>query len=161
MFSGNRKLLGKINTLTLVAITIATVALTVLMPTMNGTPLLVPSTVAQEEEEKSGDLTEPEDNAPFGGSNAGTFSIGPDKYGLRVQVDMSDSPTNGTIYVAWLVDNSTGDDIGIGQLVDDELAATQQITNSSLYNLIEVTEESPDAVGTSRNQSAIVAGAEI
>ena len=74
---------------------------------------------------------------------------------------MDDSPTNGTIYVAWLVDNSTGDDIGIGQLVDNELAATQQITNSSLYNLIEVTEESPDNVGTSRNQSAVVAGAEI
>jgi hypothetical protein len=153
--------LGKINVLTLLVITIATVALTVLMPTMNVTPLLVTSTLAQEEEEESGDLTEPEDNAPFGGGNAGTFSIGPDKYGLRVQVDMSDSPTNGTVYVAWLVDNSTGDDIGIGQLVDDELAATQQITNSSLYNLIEVTEESPDAVGTSRNQSAIVAGAEI
>jgi hypothetical protein len=74
---------------------------------------------------------------------------------------MDDSPTNGTLYVAWLVDNSTDNDIGIGQLVDDELAVTQQITNSSLYNLIEVTEESPDKVNTSRNQSAIVAGAEI
>lgn len=142
------------------AIIITGVVLTVLMPTLNGN-LVVPSTFAQEEEEESGDLTEPEDSAPFGGDNAGTFSIGPDRYGLRVQVDMSDSPTNGTVYVAWLVDNSTGNDIAIGQLVDDELAATQQITNSSLYNLIEVTEESPDAVSTSRNQSAIVAGAEI
>jgi hypothetical protein len=78
-----------------------------------------------------------------------------------VQVDMSDSPTNGTVYVAWLVDNSTDNDIAVGQLVDDELAATQEITNSSLYNLLEVTEESPDAVGDSRNQSAIVAGAEL
>jgi hypothetical protein len=144
----------------LIAITITTIALTVLMPAMNGTPLLVTFTMAQEEEEKSGDLTAPEDNMPFGGENAGTYSLGPDRYGLRIQVDMSDSPTNGTVYVAWLVDNSTGDDIGVGQLVDDELAVTQQITNSSLYNLIEVTEESPDAVGTSRNQSAIVAGAE-
>jgi hypothetical protein len=143
-----------------VAITITGIALTVVIPTMNGNPFVTP-TFAQEEEEKSGDLTEPEDNVPFGGDNAGTFSIGPDRYGLRVQVDMSDSPTNGTVYVAWLVDNSTGDDIPLGQLVDDELAATQQITNSTLYNLIEVTEESPDAVGTSRNQSAIVAGAEI
>jgi hypothetical protein len=142
------------------AIATTAVTLTVLMTTMNGN-LLVTSIFAQEEEEKSGDLTEAEDNVPFGGDNAGTFSIGPDRYGLRVQVDMSDSPTNGTVYVAWLVDNSTGDDVALGQLVDDELAATQQITNSSLYNLIEVTEESPDAVGTSRNQSAIVAGAEI
>jgi hypothetical protein len=141
-------------------ITITAIALMVLVPTMNGN-LLVTSTFAQEEEENSGDLTEPEDNVPFGGDNAGTFSVGPDRYGLRVQVDMSDSPTNGTVYVAWLVDNSTGDDIALGQLVDDELAATQEITNSSLYNLIEVTEESPDALGTSRNQSAIVAGAEI
>ena len=117
--------------------------------------------VEQEETEESGDLTAPEGNATFGGDNAGTYSLGPDKYGLRIQVDMDDSPTNGTVYVAWLVDNSTGDDIGIGQLIDDELAATQQITNSSLYNLIEVTEESPDNVGTSRNQSAVVAGAEI
>jgi hypothetical protein len=146
--------------LKLVAITITGIALTVVIPTMNGNPFVTPS-FAQEEEEKSGDLTEPEDNVPFGGDNAGTFSIGPDRYGLRVQVDMSDSPTNGTVYVAWLVDNSTGDDVPLGQLVDDELAATQQITNSTLYNLIEVTEESPDAVGTSRNQSAIVAGAEI
>lgn len=152
-------MLAKINMLKLVAITIMAVALTVLTPIMNGT--LVTSTLAQEEEESSGDLTEPEDNAPFGGDNAGTFSIGPDRYGLRVQVDMSDSPTNGTVYVAWLVDNSTGDDIGIGQLVDDELAATQEITNSSSYNLIEVTEEAAEAVGTSRNQSAIVAGAEL
>jgi hypothetical protein len=151
--------LAKINILELTAITITAIALTVLTPSMNGT--LHTSTIAQEEEESSGDLTEPEENAPFGGDNAGTFSIGPDRYGLRVQVDMSDSPTNGTVYVAWLVDNSTDDDIAIGQLVDDELAATQEITNSSLYNLIEVTEESPDAVGTSRNQSAIVAGAEI
>ena len=141
------------------AITIVAAALTVLTPIMNGT--LLTSTFAQEEEESSGDLTEPEDNVPFGGDNAGTFSIGPDRYGLRVQVDMSDSPTNGTVYVAWLVDNSTGDDIGIGQLVDDELAATQEITNSSSYNLIEVTEEAAEAVGTSRNQSAIVAGAEL
>lgn len=145
----------------LIAIAITSIALTVSMPTMNGTPSLVTSTSAQEEEEKSGDLTEPEDNLPFGGENAGTYSLGPDRYGLRIQVDMNESPTNGTLYIAWLVDNSTGDDIGVGQLVDDELAATQQITNSSLYNLIEVTEESPDAVGTSRNQSAIVAGAEI
>jgi hypothetical protein len=152
--------LAKINLLKLVAITITGIALTVVIPTMNGNPFANP-TFAQEEEEKSGDLTEPEDNVPFGGDNAGTFSIGPDRYGLRVQVDMSDSPTNGTVYVAWLVDNSTGDDVPLGQLVDDELAATQQITNSTLYNLIEVTEESPDAVGTSRNQSAIVAGAEI
>jgi hypothetical protein len=152
--------LAKINLLKLVAITITGIALTVLIPTTNGNPFVTP-TFAQEEEEKSGDLTEPEDNVPFGGDNAGTFSIGPDRYGLRVQVDMSDSPTNGTVYVAWLVDNSTGDDVPLGQLVDDELAATQQITNSTLYNLIEVTEESPDAVGTSRNQSAIVAGAEI
>lgn len=152
-------MLAKINMLKLVAITIMAVALTVLTPIMNGT--LLTSTFAQEEEESSGDLTEPEDNAPFGGDNAGTFSIGPDRYGLRVQVDMSDSPTNGTVYVAWLVDNSTGDDIGIGQLVDDELAATQEITNSSSYNLIEVTEEAAEAVGTSRNQSAIVAGAEL
>ena len=141
------------------AITILATALTVLMPTMNGS--LLTSTSAQEEEEKSGDLTEAEDSAPFGGNNEGTFSIGPDRYGLRVQVDMSDSPANGTVYVAWLVDNSTGNDIALGQLVDDELAATQEITNSSLYNLIEVTEESPDAVGDSRNQSAIVAGAEL
>jgi hypothetical protein len=145
----------------LIAITITTIGLTVLMPTMTGTPLVVTFTSAQEEEESSGDLTEPEDNMPFGGENAGTYSLGPDRYGLRIQVDMSDSPTNGTVYVAWLVDNSTGDDMGVGQLVDNELAVTQQLTNSSLYNLIEVTEESPDALGTSRNQSAIVAGAEI
>jgi hypothetical protein len=41
------------------------------------------------------------------------------------------------------------------------MAVTQQITNSSLYNLIEVTEELPDAVDTSRNQSAMVAGAQL
>jgi hypothetical protein len=150
--------LAKVDLLTLVAIGIlVTIASTALIP---GTPLLT-STFAQEEEEKSGDLTAPEDNMPFGGDNEGTFSLGPDRYGLRAQVDMSESPTNGTVYVAWLVDNSTGDDIGLGQLVDDELAVTPQITNVSSYNLIEVTEESPDAIGDSRNESAVVAGAEI
>ena len=156
-----RKLLAKNSILMLIVIAITTVTLTVLTPTMNGTPLQITSILAQEETEASGDLTGPDDNMPFGGDNAGTYSIGQDRYGLRIQVNMDDSPTNGTLYVAWLVDNSTGNDIGIGQLVDDELAVTQQITNSSLYNLIEVTEESPDKVNTSRNQSAIVAGAEI
>lgn len=156
-----RKLLAKNSILMLIVIAITTVTLTVLTPTMNGTPLQITSILAQEETEASGDLTGPDDNMPFGGVNAGTYSIGQDRYGLRIQVNMDDSPTNGTLYVAWLVDNSTDNDIGIGQLVDDELAVTQQITNSSLYNLIEVTEESPDKVNTSRNQSAIVAGAEI
>jgi hypothetical protein len=156
-----RKLLAKNSILKLIVIAITTVTLTVLTPTMNGIPLQITSILAQEETEASGDLTGPDDNMPFGGDNAGTYSIGQDRYGLRIQVNMDDSPTNGTLYVAWLVDNSTGNDIGIGQLVDDELAVTQQITNSSLYNLIEVTEESPDMVNTSRNQSAVVAGAEI
>jgi hypothetical protein len=156
-----RKLLAKNSILMLIVMAITTVTLTVLTPTMNGTPLQITSILAQEETEASGDLTGPDDNMPFGGDNAGTYSIGQDRYGLRIQVNMDDSPTNGTLYVSWLVDNSTGNDIGIGQLVDDELAVTQQITNSSLYNLIEVTEESPDKVNTSRNQSAVVAGAEI
>lgn len=123
--------------------------------------LHITPTVAQEEIESSGDLTAPENGLPYGGDSVGTYNIGQDRYGLRTQVDMDDPPSNDTIYVAWLVDNSTGDDIGIGQLVDDQLAATQQITNASLYNLIEVTEESPQNVGTSRNQSAVVAGAEL
>lgn len=147
--------------LMLIVIAITTVALTVLTSTMNGTPLQITSILAQEEMEKSGDLTGPQDNLPFGGDNAGTYSIGQDRYGLRIQVNMDDSPANGTLYVAWLVDNSTGNDIGVGQLVDDELAVTQQITNSSLYDLIEVTEESPENINTSRNQSAVVAGADI
>lgn len=156
-----RKLLAKNSMSMLIVIAITTVALTVLTSTMKGTPLQITSVLAQEETEKSGDLTGPNDNMPFGGDNAGTYSIGQDRYGLRIQVNMDDSPTNGTLYVAWLVDNSTGNDIGVGQLVDDELAVTQQITNSSLYNLIEVTEQSPDEVNTSRNQSAVIAGAEI
>ena len=144
---------------TATTLVIASIGLILQVPTMNGTILQI--TVAQEEIEKSGDLTEPEDSTPFGGEEAGTYSIGQDRYGLRIQVDMDDSPNNGTLYVAWLVDNSTGNDIGVGQLVDDELAVTQQITNSSLYNLIEVTEELPNAVDTSRNQSAVVAGAQL
>ena len=150
--------MDRINVVTLIAV--GTMAFVLMVLTL-GSSLLVPSTVAQEEEEKSGDITAAEDNAPFGGDNIGTFSLGPDRYGLRAQVDMSDEPTNGTVYVAWLVDNSTDKDVSIGQLVDDELATTSPITNSSLYNLIEVTEESPNAVGTDRNQSAIVGGAEI
>jgi hypothetical protein len=145
----------------LITITMALVAigLSVSAPIMDATELQV--TIAQEETEKSGELTEPEDGTPFGGEEAGTYSIGQDRYGLRIQVNMNESPNNGTLYIAWLVDNSTGDDLGVGQLVDDELAVTQQITNSSLYNLIEVTEESPDTVNTSRNQSTVVAGAQL
>lgn len=142
-----------------ITIVIASIVLILPALTMNGTILQI--AVAQEEIEKSGDLTEPEDSTPFGGEEVGTYSIGQDRYGLRIQVDMDDSPNNGTLYVAWLVDNSTGNDIGVGQLIDDELAVTQQITNSSLYNLIEVTEELSGAVDTSRNQSAVVAGAQL
>lgn len=129
------------SSLVLVAIGITTITLLVSIPSMNGIPFRSNPTLAQEETEKSGDLTEPEGNTPFGGENAGSYNIGQDRYGLRIQVDMDDTPANGTIYVAWLVDNTTGNDLGIGQLVDDELAVTQKITNSNLYNLIEVTED--------------------
>ncbi|HZB73989.1 MAG TPA: hypothetical protein VE378_04520 [Nitrososphaeraceae archaeon] len=149
------------SSLVLIAICIAAITLMVSTPTMNGIPYQTNPTLAQEETEKSGDLTEPEGNTPFGGENAGSYNIGQDRYGLRIQVDMDDTPANGTIYVAWLVDNTTGNDLGIGQLVDDELAVTQKITNSSLYNLIEVTEQSPDTVGSSRNLSTVVAGTEL
>jgi hypothetical protein len=145
--------------LIIITMAIISIGLSLQAPTMNRTVLQI--TVAQEETEKSGDLTEPEDSTPFGGEEAGTYNIGQDRYGLRIQVNMDESPNNGTLYVAWLVDNSTSDDLGVGQLVDDELAVTQQIRNSSLYNLIEVTEESPETVNTSRNQSAVVAGAQL
>jgi hypothetical protein len=158
---GDRNLMVENSSLVLIAICIATITLMVSTPTMNGIPYQTNPTLAQEETEKSGDLTEPEGNTPFGGENAGSYNMGQDRYGLRIQVDMDDTPANGTIYVAWLVDNTTRNDLGIGQLVDDELAVTQKITNSSLYNLIEVTEQSPDTVGSSRNQSTVVAGAEI
>jgi hypothetical protein len=158
---GDRNLMVENSSLVLIAICIATITLMVSTPTMNGIPYQTNPTLAQEETEKSGDLTEPEGNTPFGGENAGSYNIGQDRYGLRIQVDMDDTPANGTIYVAWLVDNTTRNDLGIGQLVDDELAVTQKITNSSLYNLIEVTEQSPDTVGSSRNQSTVVAGAEL
>jgi hypothetical protein len=82
--------------------------------------------VAQEEVESSGDLTEPENGLSYGGDNVGTYNIGQDRYGLRIQVDMTNSPSSGNLFVAWLVDNSTDNDIGIGQLVDNELAVTQQ-----------------------------------
>jgi len=158
---GDRNLMVENSSLVLIAICIATITLMVSTPTMNGIPYQTNPTLAQEETEKSGDLTEPEGNTPFGGENAGSYNMGQDRYGLRIQVDMDDTPANGTIYVAWLVDNTTRNDLGIGQLVDDELAVTQKITNSSLYNLIEVTEQSPDTVGSSRNQSIVVAGAEL
>lgn len=143
------------------AIVSFTLSLTSLTEAFEGASLQFPSALAQEEIEKSGDLSEPEGGLPFGGDTVGTYSIGQDRYGLRTQVDMDDAPANGTVYVAWLVDNSTNDDIGIGELVDDELAVTQQITNSSLYNLIEVTQEALGEVTTSRNQSAVVAGAQL
>jgi hypothetical protein len=158
---GDRNLMVENSSLVLIAICIATITLMVSTPTMTGIPYQTNPTLAQEETEKSGDLTEAEGNTPFGGENAGSYNIGQDRYGLRIQVDMDDTPANGTIYVAWLVDNTTRNDLGIGQLVDDELAVTQKITNSSLYNLIEVTEQSPDTVGSSRNQSTVVAGAEL
>jgi hypothetical protein len=133
---GDRNLMVENSSLVLIAICIATITLMVSTPTMNGIPYQTNPTLAQEETEKSGDLTEPEGNTPFGGENAGSYNMGQDRYGLRIQVDMDDTPANGTIYVAWLVDNTTRNDLGIGQLVDDELAVTQKITNSSLYNLI-------------------------
>ncbi|MGH9983624.1 MAG: hypothetical protein ACRD8W_06665, partial [Nitrososphaeraceae archaeon] len=68
--------MAKNSILMLIVIAITTVTLTVLTPTMNGTPLQITSILAQEETEASGDLTGPGDNMPFGGDNAGTYSIG-------------------------------------------------------------------------------------
>ena len=64
------------SSLVLVAIGIATITLLVSIPTMNGIPFQSNPTLAQEETEKSGDLTEPEGNTPFGGGNAGSYNIG-------------------------------------------------------------------------------------
>jgi hypothetical protein len=74
---------------------------------------------------------------------------------------MNDPPSSDKVYVVWLVKNSTGDDLSVGQLADDAMAITQPITNQSLYNLIDVTEESAGNVGVSRNTSAVVAGANL
>jgi hypothetical protein len=145
----------------LVAITLMTLAFTVLTPTYGGIYSQFTSVLAQDEGDKSGDLTEAEGGEPFGGSNVGTYDIGQDRSGLRIQVNMNDPPSADKVYVVWLVDNSTGDDLSVGQLVDNTIAITQPITNQSLYNLIEVTEENAGNVGVSRNTSAVVGGANL
>ena len=140
----------------IIAIIILTMTVTTTTPNLH-----IGSAQAQEEAEKSGDLTVPEDDKPFGGDNVGTYSIGQDRYGLRIQVDMDITPSNDTVYEAWLVDNATGNALSIGQLLDDELASTKEITNSTSYNLIEVTEEPVNDPNPARNSSATVAGAEL
>lgn len=142
----------------IIAIILLTMTVTTTTPNLH-----IRSAQAQEEVEKSGDLVvcklhcrHPEGEEP---PKAGNYSIGQDRYGLRIQVDMDSQPTNGTVYEAWLVKNVTGNSQSLGKLVDDELAVTQGITNSSLYNMIEVTEEPVNDSNPSRNRSATVAGA--
>ena len=73
---------------------------------------------------------------------------------------MDESPTNGTTYEAWLVNNASGQDFSLGQLVDNALATTKQVQgNLGSFNLFEVTEESDN--NPTRNQSAVVGGAEL
>jgi hypothetical protein len=114
---------------------------------------------AQEEVVASGDLSIPEGNNPFGGDNIGTYSIGRDREGVRVQVNMDITPTSGNAYQAWLVDNATGNDLALGDLVDNELATTLQPTDTSPCKLIVVTEEPDNDPDPARNSSAIAAGA--
>lgn len=114
---------------------------------------------AQEEVVGSGDLSVPEGDNPFGGDNIGTYNIGSDREGLRVQVNMDITPTSGNAYQAWLVDNATGNDLALGELVDNVLATTLQPTDSSPYRLIVVTEEPLNDPDPARNSYAIVAGA--
>ena len=72
---------------------------------------------------------------------------------------MDITPTSGNAYQAWLVDNATGNDLALGELVDNALATTLQPTDSSPYKLIVVTEEPLNDPDPARNSSAIVAGA--
>jgi hypothetical protein len=117
---------------------------------------------AQVQTESSGDLTAPEGDSPFGGDNVGTYTIGLDREGLRVQVNMDLTPTSGNAYQAWLVDNATDTDLALGQLTDNALADTLQSTNdTSQYNLIVVTEEPVDDQDPARDSAAVVAGAEL
>jgi hypothetical protein len=151
-----------IHSLALVTAIIIILGVTMSTPVSTGALFLVGTAQAQEETEKSGDLTAPEGNVPFGGDTVGTYTIGQDRYGLKGQVDMDESPTNGTSYEAWLVNNATGQDFSLGQLVDNALATTKQVqgnTDLGSFNLIEVTEESD--INPTRNQSAIVGGAEL
>jgi hypothetical protein len=116
---------------------------------------------AQEETLSSGDLTVPEGDNPFGGDNIGTYSIGMDREGLRVQVDMNISPTGDKTYQAWLVGNATDNDLALGELVDNALGTTLASTDTSPYGLIVVTEEPINDPDPARNSSAVVAGAEL
>jgi len=125
------------------------------------TTLYVGVAEAQEETLSNGDLTVPEGENPFGGDTIGTYSIGTDREGLRVQVDMNISPTGDNAYQAWLVGNATENDLAVGQLVDNALGVTLPSTNTSQYGLIEVTEEPVNDPDPARNSSAVVAGAEL
>lgn len=117
---------------------------------------------AQLQTESSGDLTAPADDNPFGGDNVGTYTIGLDREGLRVQVNMDITPTSGNAYQAWLVDNATDTDLALGQLTDNALADTlQQVNDTSQYDLIVVTEEPIDDPEPARDSAAVVAGASL
>lgn len=126
------------------------------------TAVHIGSAEAQVQTESSGDLTVPEGDNPFGGDNIGTYSIGLDREGLRVQVNMEITPTSGNAYQAWLVDNATDTDLALGQLTDNALADTLQSANdTSQYNLIVVTEEPIDDPDPARDSASVVAGAEL
>lgn len=133
------------------------IVMTALLTTI--TTVHIGTAEAQVEVESSGDLSVPQGDNPFGGDNIGTYSIGMDREGLRVQVDMDISPRSGASYQAWLLDNATANDLTLGELVDNALATTLQPTDTSQYKLIVVTEEPLNDPDPARNSSAVVAGA--
>jgi hypothetical protein len=138
-----------------------TLAVMIALLTTTTTTLHIGVAEAQEETLSSGDLTVPEGNNLFGGDTIGTYSIGMDRDGLRVQVDMNISPTDDKAYQSWLVGNTTENDLAVGQLVDNALGVTLPSTNTSQYGLIVVTEEPVNDPDPARNSSAVIAGAEL
>jgi hypothetical protein len=138
-----------------------TLAVMIALLTTTTTTLHIGVAGAQEETISSGDLTVPEGDNPFGGDTIGTYNIGMDRDGLRVQVDMNISPTGDKAYQAWLVGNATENDLAVGQLVDNALGVTLPTNDTSPYGLIVVTEEPVNDPDPARNSSAVVAGAEL
>jgi len=88
-----------------------------------------------------GDLTAPSGDKPFGGDNAGTYSIGvKDEFTtFYAQLDKRASP--GMVFEGWLVDVQTGEKLSTGIFKEDVKRGIFTLDPGFHYDVFVITEE--------------------
>jgi len=89
----------------------------------------------------SGDLTVPNNDKPFGGDNAGSYSIGVKDEFTTIYAGLNSRASSGMVYEGWLVDVQTGEKLSTGIFKEDVKRGFFTLDPGFHYDVFVITEE--------------------